>query len=539
MRGTLWSDATKTVAIEGGHRPPRRGDRRRPGERAGHHRQRGRERRAVRHPGHPGGQLPARRRPPLDPAAAPRPPPPSPPPRRSSTSTWCSSRSPTAYLQLLEKLIAGNSPVDLVAGALQPRLTQGLPSSATTSPSSSRRRAAIASCSPTSCVSERARSLPRSWSASGASASAYFASFPARARCSAPARWPTPTSWCSAPKGVVRVTVRDGAGQPVAGANVTLHTPGGLPVGERRRRHRHLRRGAERGASTPPPAPSPPAPAATPPPPSPTTTRSWRSPWRWRRRWRRTAPSTSRCPTTAGTATRPMLVPAPGDHRRDPRREGSGPAGGDRRRQGGYASPACPPAPTRSTPATTTATRWRRSTGSLVGPDGNDNQVPAPHPRRRSAAPAVDRAAAGHRGRVADRGGGAGLLGAAARRSCCPSTAPTPPPTSRARRRRGRRRRATWSSSLDAAGQQVVRFVPSVAYDNFTIYSLTVVGGPRRRARPRGSAADDQRQRRLQLQDRGWRGAGGDPAPSPTLARPVDPQAAIRFDFSEAVAGDR
>ncbi|MCM3876625.1 MAG: Ig-like domain-containing protein, partial [Thermoanaerobaculia bacterium] len=91
-----------------------------------------------------------------------------------------------------------------------------------------------------------------------------------------------------------------------------------------------------------------------------------------------------------------------------------------------------------------------------------------------------------------------------------------------------------WTALLNGVGQQVVRFTPSGLYENSTVYSVTIAGGP--------SGVRDRAGR--PLSDSGNVGSNfttsdtvgpGVVGTTPSLDRPVDPIAPIRFDFSEVV----
>jgi|GEM_PF-5747628 len=93
-----------------------------------------------------------------------------------------------------------------------------------------------------------------------------------------------------------------------------------------------------------------------------------------------------------------------------------------------------------------------------------------------------------------------------------------------------------WTSAIDAQGYQVVRFTPSTPYENFTTYTLDVRGGPGgvrdRIGRPLTTSGDVGSN--FKTSD----GVGPEViATTPSLDRPVDPTQPIRFDFNEAVQG--
>jgi len=171
--------------------------------------------------------------------------------------------------------------------------------------------------------------------------------------------------------------------------------------------------------------------------------------------------------------------------------------------------------------------------GSLSGPDGNDNELPflildAAPPRLLSIAPppgleGVSRTAAVEL-----------VFSEALDAAVLPVNAGNPAAYFNLRSATGAWAQGTWSSALDATGRQVVRFVPSVAYENFTVYSLTVAGGSGgvrdRMGRP--LTASGNVGSNFKTSD------GVGPAvigTDPDLGRPVDPRRVIRIDFSEAV----
>ncbi len=93
-----------------------------------------------------------------------------------------------------------------------------------------------------------------------------------------------------------------------------------------------------------------------------------------------------------------------------------------------------------------------------------------------------------------------------------------------------------WTSEIDSQGYQVVRFTPSTPYENFTTYTLTISGGPNgvrdRIGRPLTTSGN------VGSNFKTADGIGPEViATTPSLDRPVDPTAAIRFDFNEAVQG--
>ncbi|HUF85492.1 MAG TPA: Ig-like domain-containing protein [Acidimicrobiia bacterium] len=93
----------------------------------------------------------------------------------------------------------------------------------------------------------------------------------------------------------------------------------------------------------------------------------------------------------------------------------------------------------------------------------------------------------------------------------------------------------TWSSFLEGT-RQVVRFVPSTPYENQTLYSLRISGGPGgvRDLEERPLTASGEVGSTFRTSD------GIGPAvigTLPALDQPVDPSVAIRVDFNEEVSG--
>ncbi|MBL8112577.1 MAG: Ig-like domain-containing protein, partial [Acidobacteria bacterium] len=91
-------------------------------------------------------------------------------------------------------------------------------------------------------------------------------------------------------------------------------------------------------------------------------------------------------------------------------------------------------------------------------------------------------------------------------------------------------------SSLDATGRAVVRFTPSALYENRAVYAIVVVGGP-------GGVRDRAGRQLTSSGDVGSSFTTSDTvgpqivATSPALDRPVSPQAELAFDFNEPVSG--
>src|SRR6185369_732906 len=171
--------------------------------------------------------------------------------------------------------------------------------------------------------------------------------------------------------------------------------------------------------------------------------------------------------------------------------------------------------------------------GTLVGPDGNDNQVPAmildaSPPRLLTIAPppgfeGVSRTAAVEL-----------VFSEPLDPAVLPVNSGNPASYFNLRSATGAWAQGTWVSSLDTTGRQVVRFTPAVPYDNFTVYSLTVAGGAGgvrdRMGRPLTTSGNVGSN--FKTSD------GVGPAviaTDPDLGHPVDPRVPVRFDFSEAV----
>jgi hypothetical protein len=91
-----------------------------------------------------------------------------------------------------------------------------------------------------------------------------------------------------------------------------------------------------------------------------------------------------------------------------------------------------------------------------------------------------------------------------------------------------------WNSAFDAEGHQVVRFVPSAPYDNRAVYSLKIEGGSngiRDRAGRPLTASGDVGSNFTTSDSVGPAVIGTEP----TLLRPVEGGAPVRYDFNEAV----
>ncbi|HQQ77162.1 MAG TPA: Ig-like domain-containing protein, partial [Thermoanaerobaculia bacterium] len=170
--------------------------------------------------------------------------------------------------------------------------------------------------------------------------------------------------------------------------------------------------------------------------------------------------------------------------------------------------------------------------GSLSGPNGNDNALPplvldASRPAIVSIVPPPGSVGVSRNAPV-EITFSEPLLA-----SVLPSGGPTSPYFT-LRAASGLSPAGAWTASTNPAGQQVVRFTPAGLYDNTTVYSLTIAGG--------ASGVRDRAGR--PITDSGDVGSNFTTSDTvgplvvgtvPTLDRPVDPVAPIRFDFSEVV----
>ncbi len=171
--------------------------------------------------------------------------------------------------------------------------------------------------------------------------------------------------------------------------------------------------------------------------------------------------------------------------------------------------------------------QFAQISGSLSGPDGFLNSIPplildASPPRILSITPPAGSEGVSRRAQVeivfSERLGAAYL--------------PTgnDPNYFRLRSSSGARPAGSWSHSVDA-GRQIVRFVPSANYDNLTTYSLTILG----------SIKDLQGRRLTEFGNVGTNFRTSDSVGPgvigtvPSFNSPVDPEASIRVDFTEAV----
>jgi hypothetical protein len=170
--------------------------------------------------------------------------------------------------------------------------------------------------------------------------------------------------------------------------------------------------------------------------------------------------------------------------------------------------------------------------GTLVGPNGNDNGLPplvldASRPTIVSIVPPPGSVGISRNAPV-EITFSEPLLDAV-----LPSGGPTSPYFT-LRSATGLQPAGAWTASLNASGQQIVRFTPAGLYDNSTVHSLTISGGP--------SGVRDRAGR--PVTDSGNVGSNFTTSDTvgplvtgyvPSLDRPVDPVAPIRFDFSEVV----
>lgn len=199
---------------------------------------------------------------------------------------------------------------------------------------------------------------------------------------------------------------------------------------------------------------------------------------------------------------------------------------------GGYRFNVLPTGPFTVTAWSASGQAWRSITGTLHGPDGFDNEIPplildAAPPRVVSLTPPpgmeeVSRTA---------------VVEIVFSEPLFPGIAPDGQPSSpyfQTRSASGATPVGSWSTATDSLGRPVVRFTPSVAYENSTVYTVTIVGGPNgvrdRAGRPlteRGNVASN-----FKTSDTVGPAVI---ATDPDLSRPVDPTKPIRFDFNEAV----
>jgi hypothetical protein len=174
---------------------------------------------------------------------------------------------------------------------------------------------------------------------------------------------------------------------------------------------------------------------------------------------------------------------------------------------------------------------FARLSGSLVGPQGNDNALPfvildAAPPRIVSIVPPPGM----------DQVSRTAIVEIGFSEPLDPTVLPSgqSSPYFSLRSAAGALPPGTWSSQIESDGQQLVRFTPSQPYENSSYYSLTIKGG--------SNGVRDRVGR--SLTDSGDVGSNFRTSDTvgptvlttdPLLERPVDPVKPIRFDFNEAV----
>ncbi|MFH1177056.1 MAG: Ig-like domain-containing protein, partial [Acidobacteriota bacterium] len=199
---------------------------------------------------------------------------------------------------------------------------------------------------------------------------------------------------------------------------------------------------------------------------------------------------------------------------------------------GGYRFAVLPIGPYTLTARELTGAGLAAASGSLAGPHGHDNEIPslvldASPPRIVSLAPPPGMTEVSRTATVE----------IVFSEPLLASVLPSGQPTSsyfRLRTAAGATAAGAWNAALDAAGQQVVTFIPNPPLASSTTYSLTITGGP--------SGVRDRAGRLLA--EAGVLGSSFTTADAigpqviavePALERPVDPRAALRIDFNEAV----
>ncbi|MGH9362991.1 MAG: Ig-like domain-containing protein, partial [Thermoanaerobaculia bacterium] len=439
------------------------------------------------------------------------------------------------YFRLFEKLRAGNAPASLASGLFSLRLTQPTTGGsglgydyAQLAPVAGSDRFLFPNVLLARSGSIGAEELTGERRRAGAG----FTNFTAPGPVAGAGTLADPYQLLLSPKGVVRVTVRDGAGQPAVGTNVTLHTAaGGFPSVT-----------AADGTVTFAAVPA----------------------------GGLNATATSLSTGTSGYATATLtyddelvemtvgLAPAVAAHgvvylpvpndtwNGDPAQLVPASAmivqifDSKGRNQlvltderGEYRFGGLPTGGYTVTARNNNGDQQAKVSGTLAGPDGNDNLVPAlildaAPPRLLSIAPppgfeGVSRTAAVEL-----------VFSEPLDPAVLPVNRPNPHAYFSLRSATGNWAVGLWNSSLDATGQQVVRFVPSTPYENSTVYSLTVAGGS-------GGVRDRMARRLTTSGNVGSNFKTSDSvgpaviATDPDLGRPVDPARPIRFDFSEAV----
>ncbi len=462
-------------------------------------------------------------------------------PRRAAATAAITATSPIAvidmvlepvgdaHFRLFEKLRAGTSPVNLAGGLFSLRLTQSGYDYAQLAPAPGSDRFFFPNVLTTRGAGISAEELTAERRRAGAS----FANFTSPAPVPGAGTQADPYQLVLSPKGVVRVWVRDPAGAPVAGANVTLNTAAGpfpsvsgadgsvvfaaVPAGNISASVSSLASGTGGYA---------------------TSTLTYDDDV--------VEITVALAPAVRahGTVYLPVpddrwngdptiLVPAPATivEIRDSRNRHQLVLTDE---QGVYRFTALSTGAFSISARNNNGDQLASAGGVLVGPDGNDNLVPpmildAGPPRLLSIAPppgieGVSRTA------VVELVFSEQLLP-----GVLPVNYASPNhPYFQLRAASGTWPPGTWTSMVDADRHQVVRFTPSAQYENSAIYSLVVIGGPGgvrdrigRPLTPSGNVGSN------------FKTADG-VGPSvirtePDLGRPVDPQVTIRFDFSEAV----
>jgi len=464
-------------------------------------------------------------------------------PQRASATAAITATSPVVdinmileaigdrYFRLFEKLKAGSSPVNLTTGVFSTRLTQGAPpiyDFAQLAPVAGTDRFKFPNVLVSRSGGFSAEELTGERRKTGAS----FGNFTASPPVAGTGTQADPYQLVLGAKGVVRVSVRDAQGRPAVGANVTLNTSEGafpsltgadgtvtfaaVPSGGLNATASSIATGTSGYA---------------------TGTLTFDDDL--------IEMTVALAPAVAahGTVFLPVpndtwngdpaqLVPAPGIivELRDSKGKSQLVLTDDR---GTYHFAGLPVGAYQVNARNNNGDQLASTAGTLVGPDGNDNLIPslildAAPPRLLSIAPppgfeGVSRSAA------VELVFSEPLLPAV-----LPLNQGNPASYFNLRSASGAWAQGTWSSSLDASGQQVVRFVPSAPYENNAIYSLTVAGGSGgvrdRMGRPLTTSGNIGSN--FKTSDTIGPSVIGT---SPDLGRPVDPAVPIRFDFSEGV----
>jgi hypothetical protein len=175
-----------------------------------------------------------------------------------------------------------------------------------------------------------------------------------------------------------------------------------------------------------------------------------------------------------------------------------------------------------------------RLSGTLVGPDGFDNPLPAvildaAPPRILSLVPPTGMEGVSRSATVEI------LFSELLDAAVTPGEWNNPNTYYSLRSASGQAAAGRWTSVVDASGGHLVRFTPSTPYGNETTYSLVLKGGSGgirdRAGRPLSSSGN------IGSNFRTSDSVGPEVVGTvPTLERPVDPALPLRIDFSEAVA---